>query len=287
MSFLIGLTNVSFFVGIGLSFYAIFYVRKRYLKKGKDAIDIKTVVPACKPPTGISPYLLGSIKDAKVDKVDITGSIIDLAFRGYIKIKELKKGKNYELTKLENAKATVELDSIEKDLLEAIFGSKDKVETKDLSYTFVSKLKILEKDIYKKLETDGYFKEQPDTVRAKNTGIGITLSVFGVVLTVGLTVFIVTLMGILNLFTIGIAMLILGLGILLTAKYMPSKSEKGSKIFGEILGFKMYMETAEKYRVQNLEPKDFERYLSYAMVFEIEKGSGQTNLKNIYIGTPD
>ena len=33
----------------------------------------------------------------------------------------------------------------------------------------------------------------------------------------------------------------------------------------------MYLETAEKYRMQNLKPEFFEKYLPYAMIFGVEK----------------
>jgi uncharacterized membrane protein YgcG len=45
----------------------------------------------------------------------------------------------------------------------------------------------------------------------------------------------------------------------------------GNKIYAEILGFKMYLKTAERYRLQNLTPETFEDFLPYAMVFGVEK----------------
>jgi len=57
-------------------------------------------------------------------------------------------------------------------------------------------------------------------------------------------------------------------------------------MFDEILGFKMYMDTAERYRVQNLTPETFEKFLSYAIVFGIEKQWAE-KFKDIYKGQPD
>ncbi|MEI7513242.1 MAG: DUF2207 domain-containing protein, partial [bacterium] len=54
-------------------------------------------------------------------------------------------------------------------------------------------------------------------------------------------------------------------------KYNPRLSEKGRILREEWLGFKLYLETAEKYRMQNLTPEIFEKYLPYAMVFSVEK----------------
>jgi len=48
-------------------------------------------------------------------------------------------------------------------------------------------------------------------------------------------------------------------------------SQEGRELREEWLGFKLYMETAERYRLQNLTPDLFEKFLPYAMIFGIEK----------------
>ena len=47
-------------------------------------------------------------------------------------------------------------------------------------------------------------------------------------------------------------------------------TKDGKLLREEWLGFKLYLETAEKYRMQNLTPDLFEKYLPYAMMFGIE-----------------
>jgi hypothetical protein len=46
---------------------------------------------------------------------------------------------------------------------------------------------------------------------------------------------------------------------------------EGKALRNELLGFKLYIETADKYRLQNLTPDLFGKYLAYAMVFGLEK----------------
>ena len=53
--------------------------------------------------------------------------------------------------------------------------------------------------------------------------------------------------------------------------YEARLSGEGNVFREEWLGFKLYLETAERYRMQNLTPDIFEKYLSYAMVFGVEK----------------
>ena len=52
---------------------------------------------------------------------------------------------------------------------------------------------------------------------------------------------------------------------------MTRRTAQGKILHDEWLGFKMYLEVAEKYQLQNLTPDLFEKYLPYAMIFGIEK----------------
>lgn len=262
-----------------------FKIYQLWQKKGKDKIDKKLIVPEYNPPDKIRPYLLGSLKDEMVDIKDITSSIIDLAFRGYLKIKEfgakevlgikLKKA-DFELIKV---KEFTDLSEPEKELMDAVFGTKDRVTTNDLRNKFYTRLPGIKRKVYEELVSTKYFEEKPDSVRTKYLGIGILVIILSIALVMAsfiLPIFVGTAM----------AMGILGVALIVISKHMPSKTELGSQVFHKVLGFKMYMETAEKYRVQNLTPETFEKFLSYAIVFGIEKQWAE-KFKDIYKGKPD
>jgi hypothetical protein len=53
--------------------------------------------------------------------------------------------------------------------------------------------------------------------------------------------------------------------------FNPRLSSEGIELRRRIKGFKMYLFVAERYRIQNLTPDLFEKYLSYAIVFGVEK----------------
>jgi uncharacterized membrane protein len=59
--------------------------------------------------------------------------------------------------------------------------------------------------------------------------------------------------------------------ILYAIKGRPRLNKEGHILKEHILGFKMYLETAERYRMQNLTPDMFEKYLPYAIIFKVEK----------------
>lgn len=62
-------------------------------------------------------------------------------------------------------------------------------------------------------------------------------------------------------------------------------SEEGEVLKEKLLGFKMYLETIEKHRLQKLTPGLFEKYLPYALVFGIEKKWAKT-FEPLHLSTP-
>ncbi len=288
MQFLLAINWFVFLLGcLGLPL-AIVLVYLRYRAKGRDKNMPKTIIPLYSPPTGMRPYLLGSIKDENVDKEDVVGSIIDLAYRGYIKIKEVSKNSNYQLTKLEGKKGDPGLDKIEQKIMDALFGGSDSVETKEFRKTgaFLTEYIKMTHDIYKKMVSDGYFDKNPDTTRGIYVGLGVVLFILGIGIAVVFSIFVTTVIGYISLFTPGVAISLAGVAFMFVAKFMPAKTEKGSKAYADILGFKMYLNTAERYRLQKLGPEEFEKWLSYAIVFKIEKEWAE-KFKDIYNTVPD
>lgn len=246
----------------------------RYVKYGRDPKIRKAIAPEFKPPNNIPPVLLGSLKDEKVDMVDITSTIINSAYKGYIHIKELGK-KNYELKK---QKSFDDLESLEKFIMEKIFGSKESVKTNSLKNTFYKKIPDIKDHIFEAMVEYKYFERRPDTVRKIATGIGIAIIIIGVILSVALTT--------VEIFTLGPSVILTGILLLTLAQFMPAKTKLGAEVLHKVKGFKMYLETAERYTLQNLTPELFERFLAYAIVFGVEKKWAK-NFEDIYTSPPD
>lgn len=352
---LILLLNLFFYFGLGFGVYYTYMNFRKINVKSKDAIEIRTIVPKFKPPEGVQPYMLGSLIDEEVEYRDVTGTIIDLAYRGFIKIKDLG-NKDYELTllpaqnegketidetkledpKIDSAKPQtnvqnllmpglnnpaipnildmssvksqdslsskdhsshankankhkqIPLNESEQSLIAAIFGSltTKKISAIKVDVSFFKKIKSLIKAIYDEMVFRNYFKESPEKIRNVYTGKAMGYIFMGIFGTLFISFFLTTLTGFFQIFTIFSFLLFSGIVNLIMAGKMPAKTELGSKVYGEILGFKMYLETAERFRLQNLEPKDFEKYLSYAVVLGLEKQWAE-KFKDIYIEKPE
>ncbi len=269
----------------GLVFIGFLVVR--YMNKGRDIGGQKTIVPWFKPPEGISPVIVGSIKDEKVHTTDITSTIINAAVRGFLKIKEIGK-KKYELIKLKGFESGETmtgrkmnydvLESVEVDILRKIFDGKDKVKTEDLKNKFYLKIPKINDKVYEEMVERKYFAKRPDKVRRNNFILGGVILALGVVLTFVLSF--------LTIFTCGPSLIVVGIAQLILASFMPAKTNKGTEIYEKCKGFRMFLHTAERYRMQNLTPEKFERFLPYAMVFGVEKEWAK-NFEDIYTQAPD
>ncbi len=272
-----------FIVGIVLIPLSVIYVYKKWQSKGKDVDMPKTIIPEFVPPKDVPPYTAGSLIDETVDMRDVTATIIDLAYRGHLTIVEKKKGKNYELIKKET---TDTRNAFEEELFSALFGGKESVETEDLGPTFASKYPKLVKTIYDELVEKGYYTDSPDKVRQKYAGMGIGLVVLSFALGIGLLMFGLMFLGVPGPLTLAVALFTLGVAYTVASKHMPAKTSSGSKVLAHLLGFKMFMYTAERFRLKDLKPEDFEKYLSYAVAFKVEE-SWAEKFKDIYKGNPE
>jgi hypothetical protein len=123
-------------------------ISMKWKKKGIDKGTKRTIIPEYSPPDNMPSYLVGSLKDEKADLVDITSSIIDLAYRRYINIREYTTGKilgfggskEYELSKIKGADGLTEAET---ELFLGLFESGDIVKLSDLKYKFYNKISVI------------------------------------------------------------------------------------------------------------------------------------------------
>jgi uncharacterized membrane protein len=184
--------------------------------------------------------------------------------------------RNYIIERLKDPVGDSTLEQYEKSFL-AILGSRFSTSelkkagnsTKRAMYQAMQDLK---KELYSETEADTKAYEVPLSYR-KYIGYGF----IGVFIFAWLIGFLGNAAG--SLFqgvsaSYVVAFIICGLSVLfltLFIKFNPRLSQEGHIMREKWLGFKLYLETAERYRMQNLTPEIFERYLPYAMIFGIEK----------------
>ncbi len=137
--------------------------------------------------------------------------------------------------------------------------------------------RILEKLVKEK----GYFRTPPPSGE-KN--IILMIAVAGFIFSLVIPIIIALDAVSLPLIIVPLASLVL-LVIYLIIK-PPPLTEKGIEAKWHALGFKEYLQVAERFRLGVLTPETFEKYLSYAMVFGVEKKWAE-RFADIYKTQPD
>ncbi len=260
-----------------LPLFALIFFIYFWNRYGKDPLGRKTIIAEFTAPDNLSPAEVGTIIDERAHKKDVSAEIINLAVREHVKItyiekKGILKADDYELEKLKVKENS--LNEFQYALLKALFADKEKIRLSDLKDKFYKDLNDIIDRIYQTTVNKGYFPKNPKKVRGFYMGLAIAVLVIGW--------FVGPFLG-----WIGVASVwITGILILIFGNVMPKKTKKGVLIREKILGLKMYLEVAEKDRINfhnkpllrqgfggqaPKNPKVFEKLLPFAIVLGVEK----------------
>ncbi|KKQ74675.1 MAG: hypothetical protein US94_C0001G0076 [Berkelbacteria bacterium GW2011_GWB1_38_5] len=244
----------------------------RYLRTGRDPEGRGTIVPEFEPPEKLLPGEMGTLIDEQADRSDISATIIDLAVKGYLKIKE-GSDKKYTLIKIKDAGK--DFADYENTIFDGIFSGKKEVDLSDIHETFADKISKTSDQLYQHLVQKKYFIKNPDKVRSHSCWFGFAVMFFAPFL-----LFIFS-------FILAFAGFVSGILIMIFARSTPKKTREGVIVKEKSLGFKEFLYRAERYRLKWQEKENiFEKYLPYAMVFGIAEKWAE-NFKDIYKKPPD
>lgn len=181
---------------------------------------------------------------------------------------------DYVITKQKDYNNDPNLHDYEKRFLSALLAGGDKFSTGQNRFNsergrklYLNITKVTE-ELYK--ETDLDTKAYEVSLKYKKYFDFIKMGFVFIVYLAYFLAFIFVLSGQSFLLPVLVA-LVCVLFVWLLKKYNPRLNKEGYLLKEDWLGFKMYLETAEKYRMQNLTPDLFEKYLPYAMIFGVEK----------------
>ncbi|MEI7653552.1 MAG: DUF2207 domain-containing protein, partial [bacterium] len=226
------------------------------------------VAPRYDAPDQMTPAQVGLVADQSVDEVDISAIILSLAVKGYLKIKREQGGIFgigsdwvFIKTPVEMKKKPMDLE--ESTMYGAIFSKGgDEVSLKSLRYTFAPFVEAM-KEILKSWGVQkSIFRSSP------SPGSGPIPYVFG--LLIGLAV----LGFVWGSIVYWVCLFVSAAGIVPLVMTYQFYTSKGKALQEEVQGLKMYMQTAEKDRMNYLNapertPELFERLLPYAMALGV------------------
>lgn len=246
--------------------------------RGRDPRVKETIIPQYEPPEGMSPAEMGIVVHERLHSKDISATLIDLTCRGYLKIIENEKSpKDYILQKQSKTFDGTILKPHEQLVLAGVFGTYEEINLKDLKDKFYANIPEIKKAIFNKVTQDGYFKRNPNTIIMKYLVLGIFI------VAASFPISFLRFIPITGFF----ALLVTGVITIIFGRFMPCKTQKGADAKWHAIGFKDYLQVAEKFRLEsNVDPKIFDKYLSYAIIFNVATKWAE-RFSDIYKGSPD
>lgn len=228
------------------------------------------------PPDDLTAGMVGTLLDENADLQDVMATLLDLARKGAIGIKETSQAKKgwlgkedpefaYEL--LDRSRATTKG---EKKLIEEFFGSRSKRNLDDLRHKFYSSLPKIKEALYEDVTDAGLFVANPEGVRGRYTGFGVLL-LFGSGLLFCMTFWMAETLASTGIFCIPLSLGVVGLAVIIMAQAMPRKTPKGSQASKKWQAFRRYLENIEGYGDLEAKREIWADYLPFAVAFGLEK----------------
>lgn len=257
---------------------AVFGIMLRlWYTRGRDP-RLRTIAVAYEPPERLTPAEVGTLADDSPDLCDITATLVDLAVRGFLRIKEqstehlfgLWSSIEYIFQRTRPPGDWAGLPKHERLLLQALFdhGSAESVPLSSLENKFYKSLDGIREAIFDSLQTRKYYVQRPDRVKQNYMVGGIVL---GMALTAGLSALADRWgMAPLAFFSAGIlsGAIVVGFG-----RIMPARTLQGTRTLEGVLGFEEFLTRVEADRFERVvkTPELFEKFLPYAMALGVEK----------------
>ncbi|HEV2778146.1 MAG TPA: DUF2207 domain-containing protein [Actinophytocola sp.] len=207
-------------------------------------------------PDGVLPGQIGTVVDERVDPVDVTATVIDLAVRNYLWITETPGDKpGWELVRRNPPDDA--LTAYERAVLAAVLP--DGVDRVGVS-TLCPDLAPARNALYADVVARDWFTRRPDHERTRWMLAGAVLVLAGIAATVVLALTVGHAL-------LGLALVIGGVALTLGARWMPARTRRGSVLVQQIRGLLGYLRGADPAAIPDAADRDLvlSRSLPYAI----------------------
>jgi Predicted membrane protein (DUF2207) len=175
----------------------------------------------------VRPGHVGTVADERVDPIDVTATLIDLAVRGHLVINELARDSEFAQTDWEIRRVDEDdgLLPFEQQLLDGIATPGSSVRVSDLAGKVQESIGGVQNALYDEMVSNGWYERRPDDTRSRWTQLALAALIISVVLTGVLAA--LTTFGL-----AGLALIVLSLGLVFVAQEMPARTAKGTALLG-------------------------------------------------------
>ncbi len=188
---------------------------------------------------GVRPGAVGTLADERVDPIDITATILDLAVRGNLRITELPKDSAHAATDWTFARldADTDLAPYEHTLRDAIAPVQgEPVKLSNLRGSLGPVIGDVQSQLYDEVVDRGWFAQRPDATRNRWAALAWIALAVALVVAVVLAAF--TSFGLL-----GLALVLVALGLMAISREMPARTAKGSAVLGGLAALQANLAT--------------------------------------------
>lgn len=229
-------------------------------RHGKDPEE-GVLVTRYEPPDGFSPASLRYIRQMYYDDEVMTAAIVNLAVKGYLRINDL--GSEHTLFKLDAGSDAAPLAAGEKELYDALFEDGKRVVLEQDNHELLGGARSAHRKSLKQDYKQHYFR------------INALLNIPAVLIVLGSTLLALALGGPPSFTVIGVVVAMF-LTMVFFAIIMKRPTLRGRKILDQMLGFKDYLEVAEKDEMNLRNPPEktpqlFEAYLPFALALGVDQ----------------
>jgi hypothetical protein len=175
----------------------------------------------------VRPGHVGTVADERVDPIDVTATLVDLAIRGHLVIIELPREGEFTRTdwKLTRVDGRDGLRPFEQQLLDGIAAPGSSVLVSELAGRVQESIGGVQNALYDEMVSNGWFERRPDATRNRWTQLALAALIISVVVTAVLAAF--TILGL-----VGLALIAVSLGLVFVAQEMPARTTEGAALLG-------------------------------------------------------
>ena len=175
----------------------------------------------------VRPGHVGTVADERVDPIDVTATLVDLATRGHLVIIELPRESEFARTDWELTRVNGRdgLRPFEQQLLDGIAAPGSSVRVSELASRVQESIGGVQNALYDEMVSNGWFERRPDDTRNRWTQLALAALILSVVVTGLLAAF--TTFGL-----VGLALIVVSLGLVFVAQEMPARTAKGTALLG-------------------------------------------------------
>jgi uncharacterized membrane protein YgcG len=245
-----------------------------YYTRGRDP-NVGLVAQYLAEPPDVPPGVAGTLIDETADMQDVVATLVDLARRGVLKMKEqpvsalggaltindwaLEPGEGF---------GSVALRPFEQMLVDALRLNEGPRSLSSFRNSFYINLPKLQNALYEEMVQQGYYDRAPNATRSTYQSLATTIAMAAGLSFCASTAFLSELTS--YAICIPIALASVAVSFFIIARNMPARTRKGADMRMRAEAFKRYLQNIEKY-TDIKESKDlFEKYLPYAIAFGLE-----------------